>query len=58
MKFEGYKQKPTKAAHLRDLVEMAWLCPGKHAKEFRLTGATMMCRVLGGDLSIIDEVRA
>lgn len=57
MKFEGYKQKPTKAAHLATLIEIAWLCPGKHAKEFRRTGAVTLCRALGGDLSLIDEIR-
>ena len=57
MKFEGYKQKPTKAAYLATLIEIAWLCPGKHAKDFRRTGAVTLCRALGGDLSLVDEIR-
>ena len=56
-KFPGQGQRPTPVAYLKDLVEIAWLCPGKHAKEFRRTGAVTMCRALGGDLSLVDEIR-
>ncbi len=57
-KFPGRGQRPTPVAHLRDLVEIAWLCPGRNAAEFRRTGAVTLCRTLGGDLSMIDEIRA
>ena len=56
-KFPGQGQRPTPVAHLSTLIEIAWLCPGKRAKEFRRTGAVTMCRALGGDLSLVDEIR-
>lgn len=56
-KFPGQGQRPTPVAYLKDLIEIAWLCPGKHAKEFRRTGAVTLCRALGGDLSLVDEIK-
>ena len=56
-KFPGQGQRLTPVAHLATLIEIAWLCPGKHAKEFRRTGAVTLCRALGGDLSLVDEIR-
>ena len=50
--------RPTPVAPLKTLVEVAWLLPGKRAAEFRRVGAATMCRVLGGDLSLVDEIRA
>ena len=57
IKFQGQGQRPTPVAHLSTLLEIAWLCPGKRAKEFRRTGAVTMCRALGGDLSLVEEIR-
>lgn len=57
-KFPGQGQRPTPVAYLKDLIEIAWLCPGRSAKEFRRTGAVTLCRALGGDLSLVDEIRA
>lgn len=56
-KFPGQGQRLTPVAFLKDLIEIAWLCPGRHAKDFRRTGAVTLCRALGGDLSLIDEIR-
>jgi hypothetical protein len=56
-KFPGRGQRPTPVAFIKDLIEIAWLCPGKQAKEFRRTGAVTLCRALGGDLSLVDEIR-
>jgi len=56
-KFEGYKQRPTKVADVATLMEIAWLCPGKHAMKFRAAGAVNLCRALGGDLSLADEIQ-
>lgn len=58
LKFAGPGQRFTPVAHLKDLIEIAWLCPGKHATEFRRTGAATLCRALGGDLSLVDEIEA
>ncbi len=55
-KFPGRGQRPTPVAHLKDLIEIAWLCPGRNAAEFRRTGAVTLCRALGGDPALVDEV--
>lgn len=56
-KFPGQGQRLTPCAPTSTLVEIAWLCPGRAAKEFRRQGAVTLCRALGGDLSLIDEIR-
>jgi len=55
--FSGRGQRATPVAHLSTLLEIAWLCPGKHAMEFRRTGAVTMCRALGGDLSLVEQIK-
>ncbi|KAG5183136.1 hypothetical protein JKP88DRAFT_157226 [Tribonema minus] len=52
------KGKPTPCASARVLVEVVFLLPGKAARDFRRASATTVCRVLGGDLSIVGEVEA
>ena len=39
------------------LVEIAWLCPGRAAVNFRRKGAETVCRMLGGDLTLVDEIQ-
>lgn len=56
-KFPGQGQRLTPVAPLKTLIEIAWLCPGHNAKVFRQTGAVVLCRALGGDLSLVDEIR-
>ena len=58
LKFNGRGQRPTPVAPLPVLIEIAWLCPGRHAQAFRRTGARTLCRALGGDLSLVDEIKA
>jgi hypothetical protein len=58
LKFEGKGQRPTPVASTATLVEIAWLCPGRAAKEFRRQGAVTLCRALGGDLSLVEEIKA
>ncbi|KAG5179779.1 hypothetical protein JKP88DRAFT_158368, partial [Tribonema minus] len=50
------KGKPTPCADAKTLVEIVWSLPGKAAREFRRTSAKTVCRVLGGDLSIVQEI--
>ena len=57
VKFAGVKQKPTKAAHVGTLIEIAFILPGKHATQFRRDGIVVLCRALGGDLSLVEEIR-
>ena len=51
------KGKQTPVADAATLVEVAWLCPGKAAVQFRRKGAESVCRMLGGDLALVDEIQ-
>ena len=57
-KFPGQGQRLTPVAPVPVLVEIAWLLPGKQAAEFRRQGARTLCRALGGDLSLVEEIKA
>ena len=57
-KFPGQGQRPTPVATVMTLCEIAWLLPGKNAAVFRREGASTLCRALGGDLTLIEEIRA
>ncbi len=50
------KGRSTPVADAKTLVEIVWLCPGKAAREFRRKSAQTICRVLGGDLTLINEI--
>jgi hypothetical protein len=52
------KGQATPCADARTLVEIVWALPGKAAREFRRTSAQTVCRVLGGDLSLVAEIEA
>ena len=39
------------------LVEIAWHCPGKEAASFKRKGAETVCCMLGGDLTLVDEIQ-
>lgn len=56
LKFPGKGQKETPCADAVTLVEIAYLCPGKAAAQFRRQGAELLCRALAGDLSLVDEI--
>ena len=51
------KGRETPVADAATLVEIAWLCPGKAAIQFRRKGAETVCRMLGGDLTLVDEIQ-
>ena len=51
------KGRPTPVADAATLVEIAWLCPGKAAVQFRRKGAESVCRMLGGDMTLVDEIQ-
>ncbi len=51
------KGRETPVANAATLVEIAWLCPGKAAVQFRRKGAETVCRILGGDLTLVDEIQ-
>ena len=48
------KGRETPVADAATLVEIAWLCPGKAAVTFRRKGAESVCRMLHGDLSLVE----
>ena len=51
-------QRNTKATDVRGIVEVVMLLPGRVAARVRSEAARILCRWLGGDLAIIDEVCA
>jgi hypothetical protein len=55
LKING-KGKPTPVADARTLVEIVWALPGKAARDFRRSSAQTVCRVLGGDLCLVEEI--
>ena len=52
------KGKRTPVADARALIEIVWALPGKAARDFRRASAQTVCRVLGGDLSLVDEIES
>ncbi|KAG5184604.1 hypothetical protein JKP88DRAFT_244615 [Tribonema minus] len=52
------KGKLTPCADAQTLVEVVWSLPGKAARDFRRESAKAVCRVLGGDLTLADEIEA
>ena len=56
LKING-KGRETPVADAATMVEIAWLCPGKAAVTFRRKGAESVCRMLGGDLTLVDEIQ-
>ena len=55
-KFCGQGQEKTPVTDLRGAVELTFLLPGRHAARVRRQAAELLCRYLGGDLSLVDEV--
>jgi hypothetical protein len=55
LKING-KGKPTPVASAPVLVEIIWELPGKAAKAFRRQSAHMICRILGGDMTLAAEI--
>ena len=39
------------------MVEISWLCPGRAATELKRKGAETGCRMLGGDLCLVDKIQ-
>ena len=55
-KFRGQEQKRTDVADLRGAVELTFLLPGRHTAKVRRQAAELLCKYLGGDLALVDEV--
>ena len=57
LKING-KGNETPVADAKTLIEIVWLLPGKKAREFRRQSSEKVCRLLGGDLSLVSEMEA
>ena len=55
-KFKGRGQRETPITDARGIIEVIMLLPGQQASRVRRQAAALLCRWLGGDLTIIDEV--
>lgn len=52
------KGRETPVANAKTLIQIIWLLPGKRAREFRHESSEKVCRLLGGDLSLVSEIEA
>ena len=50
------KGRETPVADARTLIQIIWALPGKKARAFRVECATYICRILGGDPSMVAEM--
>jgi hypothetical protein len=57
-KFKGRRQRDTPVTSVKGIVEIIMLFSGRQAARVRRLAAELLCRWLGGDLAIIDEVCA
>ena len=57
-KFRGQGHKKTPVTDLRGAVELTFLLPGRHAARVRRQAAELLCRYLGGDIALVDEICA
>ena len=57
-KFHGRGQRETPIANLATMVEVLMLLPGSTAAAVRVEASKLLVRYLGGDLKLVDEVRA
>ncbi|CAN0114023.1 unnamed protein product [Ectocarpus sp. 12 AP-2014] len=55
IKINGHGQ-VTPVGDAKTAVEVAWLLPSTRAKEFRRQSAETICRVLGGDVTLCEEI--
>lgn len=56
-KFQGQGQRTTPVISVTGMVKLLFLLPGEIAKQFRSKSAETMIKYLGGDLSLIDEIK-
>ena len=56
LKFKGRGQRDTCVTDAKGIVEVIMLLPGQQAARVRRQAAELLCRYLGGDLALVDEV--
>ena len=57
-KFPGQGQSKTPVINVQGMVKLLFWLPGEMAKQFRSKSAEVMIRYLGGDTTLIDEIKA
>ena len=57
-RFKGRGQRDTPITTIHGLVELVFLLPGRQAAQVRRKAAELLVRLLGGDISLVDEVCA
>ena len=57
-KFPGRRQRNTPVTCATGVIELVMLLPGRIAARVRSEAARILCRYLGGDLGLVDEVCA
>ena len=57
-RFPGQGQRSTPVACATGIIELVLLLPGKQAARVRRQAAELLCRYLGGDLALVDEICA
>ena len=57
LKFPGSGQRLTPVINVQGMVKLLFWLPGELAKQFRSKSAEIMIRYLGGDLTLIDEIK-
>lgn len=50
------KGRETPVADAKTLIHIIWLLPGGKAQQFRRSSSEKVCRLLGGDLSLVSEI--
>jgi len=55
-RFSGRGQRDTPVSDVYGICDMVMVLPGKAAGRVRRQAATVLCRYLGGDLSMVDEI--
>ena len=55
-RFPGQGQRSTPVTCATGLIELAMLLPGRQAARVRRQAAELLCRYLGGDISLVEEV--
>ena len=56
--FSGSGERPTPVCTVEQVIELINILPGPRAARFRQAGAKVLVRVLGGDETLISEIRA
>lgn len=57
IKFPGKGQKLTPVINVQGMVKLLFWLPGELAKQFRSKSAEVMIRYLGGDITLINEIK-